>query len=96
MLKFAFPPTQNIKFAFPPTQNRNASQWNIGCVGSLALGLCVGYVCTFHIFCVDFICVGKPTQTQFSVEYGLKSAVSAYFVRAASHHRAYLGVGLLR
>ena len=44
MLNFAFPPTQNIKFAFPPTQNPNASQWNIGCVGSLALGLCVGHV----------------------------------------------------
>ena len=50
MLKFAFPPMQNIKFAFPPTQNPNASQWNIGCVGSLALGLCVGHV--HFIFCV--------------------------------------------
>ena len=28
------------------------------------------WACTFHIFCVDFICVGWPTQTQFSVEYG--------------------------
>ena len=26
--------------------------------------------CTFHVFCVDFICVLKPTQTQFPVEYG--------------------------
>ena len=29
------------------------------------------WACTFHIFCVDFICVGRPTQTRFSVEYGL-------------------------
>ena len=33
-----------LKFAFPPTQNPNASQWNIGCVGSLALGPCIGHV----------------------------------------------------
>ena len=31
------------------------------------------WACTFHIFCVDFICVGHPTQTRFSVEYGLYS-----------------------
>ena len=29
------------------------------------------WACTFHIFCVDFICVWCPTQTQFPVEYGL-------------------------
>ena len=39
-------------------------QWNIGCVGSLALGLCVGHV--------HFIFFGHPTQTVFFVEYGLK------------------------
>ena len=33
-----------LKVAFYPTRNPNASQWNIGCVGSLALGLCVGHV----------------------------------------------------
>ena len=29
--------------------------------------------CTFHVFCVDFICVWWPMQTQFPVEYGLKT-----------------------
>ena len=29
------------------------------------------WACTFNIFCVDFICIGHPTQTRFSVEYGL-------------------------
>ena len=54
MLQFAFPPTQNIKFAFPPTQNPNASQCNIGCVGSLALGLCVGHVHFIFFVLISF------------------------------------------
>ena len=29
--------------------------------------------CTFHVVYVNFICVGHPTQTRFSVEYGLKT-----------------------
>ena len=29
------------------------------------------WACTFHIFCVDFICVWWSTQTQYPVEYGL-------------------------
>ena len=28
---------------------------------------------TFHVVYVNFICVGHPTQTRFSVEYGLKT-----------------------
>ena len=39
-------------------------------VGSLC------WACTFHIFCVDFICVGHLTQTRFSVEYGLNIQVT--------------------
>ena len=31
------------------------------------------WACTFHIFCVDFICVWCPTRTPFPVEYGLKA-----------------------
>ena len=91
-----------------PTQNPNASQWNIGCVGSQTQNFRVGHVhfmffvlisfafgtqresveyrlrwvpnakfsrwpCIFHVFCVDFICIWDPTQTQFPVKYGLKS-----------------------
>ena len=29
------------------------------------------WACTFHIFCVDFICFWCPTRTPFPVEYGL-------------------------
>ena len=63
----AFPPTQNIKFAFPSKQKHKILvspeakpqrqpveyrlRWVPG-VGSLR------WACTFHIFCVDFICVG--------------------------------------
>ena len=32
--------------------------------------------CTFNVFCVDFICVWYPTQTQFPVKYGLKVTIS--------------------
>ena len=30
------------------------------------------WACTFHVVCVNFVCVGYPTQTQFSVNMGLK------------------------
>ena len=50
MLKSALPPTRILKFALPPTRNPNASQWNIGCVGSQTQNSCVGHV---HIF---FLC----------------------------------------
>ena len=49
-------PTPNLKFALAPTPNSDASQWNIGGVGSGVGSL--RWACTFHFFCVDFICVG--------------------------------------
>ena len=60
----------NANFSRHPTQNPNASQWNIGCVGYQMQISCVGNV-HLMFFCVDFICVWYPTQTQFPVEYGL-------------------------
>ena len=47
-------PTQNLQFAFYPTRNPNASQWNIGCVGSqrkmLALAMYIScFLCIFHL-----------------------------------------------
>ena len=39
------------------------------------------WACTFHIFCVDYIGVGHPTQTRFSVEYGLYyTSLSKYLI----------------
>ena len=49
-----FYPTPNLKFALPPTPISDASQWNIGGVGSLR------WACTFHIFCVDFVSDANP------------------------------------
>ena len=59
-----FYPTGNLKVAFYPTRNPNASQWNIGRVGCQRQ-IFSRRACTFHVFCVDFICVGHPTQTRF-------------------------------
>ena len=58
VLPDAFYPTRNLKFAFYPTRNPNASQWNIGCIGSLALGLCVGHV-HFIFFVLISFALGK-------------------------------------
>ena len=66
----AFYPPQNLKVVFyPPAKPKRKPveyrlPWVRG-IGSLR------WACTFHIFCVYFICVWWPTQTQFSVEYGL-------------------------
>ena len=40
------------------------SRWVPSCWGSR-------WACRFHVVCVNFICIGQPTQTRFSVEYGL-------------------------
>ena len=47
-------PTPNLKFALAPTPNPDASQWNIGCVGSqrkmLALAMYIScFLCRFHL-----------------------------------------------
>ena len=43
-----FYPTRNLKVALPPTPTPDASQWNIGGVGPLALGLALGmYISCF-------------------------------------------------
>ena len=58
MWKCAFPdaklPTPNLKFALAPTPNPDASQWNIGGVGSqrkmLASGMYIScFLCRFHL-----------------------------------------------
>ena len=76
MLKFAFPPTPNLKFALPPTRTPNASQWNMGCVGSPTQNFTLAMYISFLL--VDFICIWWSMQTQFPVEYGLYAILSAY------------------
>ena len=47
-------PTPNLKVGLAPTPNPDASQWNIGCVGSqhkmLALAMYIScFLCRFHL-----------------------------------------------
>ena len=62
-------PTQNLIFAFYSTQNPNASQWNIGYVGSLALGLCVGHV-HFIFFVLISFALGSRRKSSFQWNMG--------------------------
>ena len=67
---FTFHRTRNLKVAFYPTRNPNASQWNIGCVGSLALGLCVGHV-HFIFFVLISFAMGSRRKRSFQWNMGL-------------------------
>ena len=70
VLPNAFYLTGNLKFAFYPTRNPNASQWNIGCVGSLALGLCIGHV-HFIFFVLISFALGSRRKHSFQWNMGL-------------------------
>ena len=49
-------PTLTLKLALPPTPTPNASQWNIGGVGSSGVGhVYFMYIsCIFHVVCATF------------------------------------------
>ena len=70
----------NAKICVTPNQNPNASQWNIGCVGSQTQNSRVGHV-HFIFLGVDFIRI----ETRFSVEYGLKSVKGAHEIPLADN-----------
>ena len=59
--------------AFYPTRNPNASQWNIGCVGSLALALCVGHV-HFIFFVLISFALGSRRKRSFQWNMGFGSS----------------------
>ena len=59
----------NLKVAFYSMQNPNASQWNKGCVGSLALGLCVGHV-HFIFFVLISFALGSRCKCIFQWNMG--------------------------
>ena len=67
--KFSLPLTPNLKFAFLPTQNPNASQWNIGCVGSQTQISPVG-----HEHFIILVLISFALGSQFPVKYGLNSS----------------------
>ena len=78
--KFASPPTPKPKNASPPTPNpkicvtpdanprRQSVEYRWRWVPNAKFSR---WACTFRVVYVNFICVGHPTQTRFSVEYGL-------------------------
>ena len=68
-------PTQNLIFAFYPKRNPNASQWNIGCVGSLALGLCIGHV-HFIFFVLISFALGSRRKRSFQWNMGLSVSLN--------------------
>ena len=58
LVKFASPPTQNLKFALPPTPTPDASQWNLGGIGSSGIGhVYFMYItCIFHVYFMYISC----------------------------------------
>ena len=66
MLQLVYKTT--LKFALPSMRNPNASQWNIGCVGSPGIGAWVWHV---HFMLFGSISLGSQRETQFSAKYGL-------------------------
>ena len=56
--------TRRQNFALP-------SQWNISCVGSLALGLCVGHV-HFLFFVLILFALGSRRKRSFQWNMGLR------------------------
>ena len=46
--------------------------------------------CRFHIVCAHFICLGYPMQTQFAVEYGLKTPWDYKDMLSTFHEYIYL------
>ena len=71
-------PTPNsdakLKFALAPTPPPDASQWNIGCVGSLALGLCVG-----HVHFIFFVLISFASDTRRKPVFQWNMGLTVYF-----------------
>ena len=62
-------PEAKPKICVSPNAKPDASQWNIGCVGSLALGLCVGHV-HFIFFVLISFALGSQRKPSFQWNMG--------------------------
>ena len=58
----------NLKIASPPTATPNASQWNIGCVGSPTQNFCIGHV---HFMLFVLISFALVTQREPSLQWNM-------------------------
>ena len=62
---------RTLKFVLPPIRNPNASQWNIGCVGSPGVGARVGHV-HFMLFVSISFALGSQRERSFQWNMGFK------------------------
>ena len=63
----------------------NASQWNIGCVRSLALGLCVGHVHFIFFVLISFALGSAPDARIFALPNAKYTNVLVYFALVDAH-----------
>ena len=62
--------TPNLKFASPNAKpKRESVEYRLPWVPNAKF---LRWACTFHVVCVNFICVWEQTQMRFSVEYPSK------------------------
>ena len=66
--KICVTPNANFKICLPPTHNPNASQWNMGCVGSPTQNFCVGHVDFMLFVLISFALV---TQREPSLQWNM-------------------------
>ena len=85
-------PTQTLKFAIPATPTPDASQWNIGVVGSSGIGhVYFMYMsCIFHVVCASFSALATRKLADAKAD---SSGIWAYrLTYMAKAHRALVGI----
>ena len=75
--KVCVSPNAKPKICFTPNANpqRESVEYRLRWVPNAKFS---HWQCTFHYFCVDFICVWWPKHTQFPVEYGFEGNYLIY------------------
>ena len=90
--KICVTPTPNLNFALPPTPAPDASQWNIGGIGSLALGLCVGHV---HFIFFVLISFASGTQCKLVFQWNMGNIMSNALIAISQSGNCCIHVGHL-
>ena len=75
-------PTQTLKFALPPTPTPDASQWNIGGVGSSGIGhVYFMYIsCIFHVVCASFFALATRELADAKADFSGIWAYHCYYL----------------
>ena len=77
IVEICFTPKTKPKMCVSPTLNPNASQWNIGGVGSFGIRACVGHV-QFRLFVSISFAFGGQRKCSFQWNMGLTSHMAAF------------------